>query len=86
MTADTTDYEKTLWEAYDSCAEWCAARGLKGEIGDPLPNLLSSDVLALINGDPESFEWRVRQCAYARAMEQANASQDKWRAAFAERS
>ena len=60
--------EKVAWRTYDFCADWCAARGLKGTIGDPLPNLLSGDVLKLINDDPEAFEQRVRQCAYARAM------------------
>ena len=57
------------WIVYDSCAAWCAKRGIRGKIGDPLPNLLSNDVLKLINDDLEAFETRVRQMAYARAME-----------------
>lgn len=58
-----------LWAVYDSCAEWCAKRGLKGKIGDPLPNLLDSRVVKLINDDPEAFEQRVRDTAYALAIE-----------------
>jgi hypothetical protein len=56
------------WETYDAVAEWCAKRGLKGNVGDPLPNLLSGDVAALINADPEAFARRVRMTAYALAM------------------
>lgn len=53
------------WKAYDQAAEWCARRGLKGAIGDPLPNYLGSDVNDMINEDPEAFEKRVRECAYS---------------------
>lgn len=56
------------WTEYDLIAEDLAKRGLKGTIGDPLPNLISSEVHKLINDDPEAFERRVRQCAYALAM------------------
>jgi hypothetical protein len=59
---------RQLLESYDACAEWCAKRGLKGAIGDPLPDLLSKEVLDFINEDPEAFEERVRQTAYALAM------------------
>ena len=64
-----------IWYAYDSCAEWCARRGLRGLIGDPLPNLLDSRVVALINEDPEAFRIRVAQCAYALAMDGLNIPQ-----------
>jgi hypothetical protein len=57
------------WKAYDAAAEWCAKRGLKGAIGDPLPNLMSANTVALINADPEAFADRVRMTAYALAME-----------------
>jgi len=56
------------WVEYDQAADWCAARGSKGEIGDPLPDLLSVEAHHLINADPEAFADRVRSCAYARAM------------------
>ena len=57
------------WNEYDSAAEWCAKRGLKGTIGDPLPNLLSVAVSDEIDADTEAFERRVRECAYALACE-----------------
>ena len=56
------------WRVYDAAAEWCAKHGLKGNIGDPLPNLMSSETVALINADPEAFAERVRLTAYAIAM------------------
>jgi hypothetical protein len=56
------------WIEYDNAAEWCAKRGLKGKIGDPLPNLMSKAAVDLINEDPEAFEQRVRGTAYAIAM------------------
>jgi hypothetical protein len=57
------------WKAYDAAASWCAKRGSKGAIGDPLPNLMSNGTVALINADPEAFAARVRMTAYALAME-----------------
>ena len=56
------------WSEYESAAEWCANHGVKGRIGDPLPAMLSGRAILLINEDPESFEARVRDYAYARAM------------------
>lgn len=54
---------------YDAAAEWCAIRGLKGAIGDALPQNMASDgALRYIQADPESFQERVRQFAYAQAM------------------
>jgi len=57
-----------VWQEYDAAADWCAVRGLKGKLGDPLPELLSTEAHKLINDDPEAFEERVRLAAYARAM------------------
>jgi len=57
------------WNEYDSAAEWCAKRGLKGAIGDPLPNLMSGATVDEINEHPEEFQERVRMTAYALAME-----------------
>lgn len=55
---------------YDAVAEYCASRGLRGEIGDPLPgNMDANGALLWINADPESFQERVRQIAYCIAME-----------------
>lgn len=56
-------------EEYEDAAAWCAARGLKGAPGDTLPQTLSARVLASINGDPDAFQARVRDYAYAAAME-----------------
>lgn len=60
------------WEEYDSVADWCAQRGHKGKPGDPLPENLSTSVASLIDADPEAFEARVREHAYARAMNALN--------------
>jgi hypothetical protein len=57
------------WAEYDMAAEWCARRGLKGEAGDPLPNLLSAEVASEISEYPEAFAERVQATAYALAME-----------------
>ena len=65
-----------LWSEYDSAADWCAARGLRGVDGDPLPFALSADVLDAINADPEAFAQRVRGCAYALAMAPIDARQE----------
>lgn len=53
---------------YEMAAEWCAKRGIKGKHGDPLPDLLGSDVCDEIAADPEAFQERVRAYAYERAM------------------
>jgi hypothetical protein len=58
-----------VWREYDGAAEWCARRGLKGQAGDPLPNLMSRDAVDAINDDPEAFEDRVKGFAYAMAMD-----------------
>lgn len=59
----------TKWQEYDFAAAWCARRGIKGRDGDSLPELLSADAYQEINDDPEAFERRVRESAYALAME-----------------
>lgn len=61
--------DSPYWAEYDSAAEWCAKRGIKGKVGDPLPNLLSNCVCEEIDSDPEAFERRVREFAYTLAME-----------------
>lgn len=53
---------------YDSAAEWCAQRGLKGKPGDLLPPFLSVDCFEAIKEDEDAFMIRVRECAYAIAM------------------
>ncbi len=60
---------------YDSAANWCTLRGIKGNAGDPLPpNMNPDSALYYINADPEAFQERVRQCAYAMASDRDNAS------------
>ena len=62
-----------LLSEYDGAARWCAIKGLKGVPGDALPDNMDSDgALRWINADPEAFQERVRQFAYARAMERVN--------------
>lgn len=53
---------------YDFCASWCAKRGIRGRPGDRLPELLTQTTHDEINADPEAFERRVREFAYALAM------------------
>ena len=58
-----------LCAEYDAAADWCAAHGLTGQVGDALPaNMASDGALYHIQLDPEAFAERVRECAYARAM------------------
>lgn len=56
------------WSEYESAAKWCAARGLSGEPGSPLPEGISRDCSELILADVEAFAERVRDHAYARSM------------------
>jgi hypothetical protein len=67
-TAAIHQAESDAWKAYDAVANDLARRGLKGEVGDPLPNLISSACDKLIQDDPEAFQERVRMSAYALAM------------------
>jgi hypothetical protein len=59
------------WNEYDNCAEWCAKRGFAGKIGDPLPTGLSVACFDEIAEHPEEFMERVRDTAYALAMQEA---------------
>jgi hypothetical protein len=61
-----------VWTEYDAAADWCAKRGLRGVVGDPLPELISQEVATLIDADPEAFEEHVRMTAYANAMNALN--------------
>jgi hypothetical protein len=67
-TAAIHQTESVAWMEYDLVANDLARRGKKGEIGDPLPNLISSACDKLIQDDPEAFKERVRMSAYALAM------------------
>lgn len=68
-TTNTTTLPLEHCAEYDAAAEYLAQRGLAGDIGDPLPpNMASSGALKWIQADPEAFQERVRQCAYARSM------------------
>lgn len=58
-----------IWAEYDSAAEWCARRGLRGVSGDPLPPMLSESAQRRIDYDPDAFAERVRATAYGLAME-----------------
>jgi hypothetical protein len=61
-----------MWGEYDAAAEWCAKRRIAGTDTEKemrLPELLSADVHALIDADPGAFAARVRETAYALAME-----------------
>ena len=66
---EAEDMETQPWQEYLGAADWCAVRGLKGKVGDALPELLSVECHELINADPEAFETEVRNAAYARAMQ-----------------
>lgn len=57
----------SVWSEYDSAAEWCAKRGIRGNVGDRLPLNLSGLCLNLIAEDPEAFAERIRATAYALA-------------------
>lgn len=57
------------WIEYDAAAEWCARRGFSGNVGSPLPPLLSRSRKRRIDYDPDAFAQRVRATAYALAME-----------------
>ena len=54
-------------EEYDHIADWCAVKGLTGDIGCELPDGISVPVHDAINYDSDAFMQRVRDCAYARA-------------------
>jgi len=62
--------DRLAWEEYDDAAKWCAKRGYSGDVGSPLPPMLSWRTFQLIQADPEAFAERVKATAYALAMEQ----------------
>jgi len=64
-----SDYEMAAWAELDAAADWCAARGFTGGVGTPRPHGLSVGASALVDDDPDAFAERVREHAYARAME-----------------
>lgn len=57
-----------VWAEYDAAADWCAARGLSGAPGSPLPTGISRNCAEMILADVEAFECRVREHAYMRSM------------------
>ena len=67
---------KAAWQEYDYAADWCARRGLRGGIGDRLPEGLSEKAKSFIDDDPEAFEQRVTDFAYATAMLSQEADDD----------
>jgi hypothetical protein len=72
MMMEPTNFDNGIpagtWLEYDAAADWCAARGIAGKTGDKLPDGLSERAAEFINLDPEAFEARVREHAYARSM------------------
>jgi hypothetical protein len=69
MTGPRLDSAK--WSEYDSAAAWCAKRGIAGDVGDPLPDLLGGDVCDEIDADVDAFADRVRATAYMLACERS---------------
>lgn len=69
-------YELARAEEYEQAAKWCAERGLKGAVGDPLPSPLAVEVCESIDADPEAFQEKVRLHAYALAMERLGLPED----------
>lgn len=64
-----------LAKEYDAAAEWCAKRGFAGKPGDLLPPLLSTACTNEILLDPEPFQKRIRETAYALAFDKREADQ-----------
>jgi hypothetical protein len=59
--------------AYESCAEWCAKRGLMGAKGEPLPDSLPSEVVEMINTNRRAFKRKVWDRAYVLKMRELGA-------------
>lgn len=71
MKADQKDYstpDLDAWFEYDNAALDMARKGLAGHCGHPLPANMTPEAVSLINDDPEAFQRRVRQSAYALTM------------------
>ena len=73
---DDQAYEMAREEEYEQAAAWCAERGIAGNLGDPLPSPLATEVCEAIGADPEAFKECVRRHAYARAMDSLNLPED----------
>jgi hypothetical protein len=66
MTDEYNHELKLEWcQEYDYAAKWCAERGLKGQIGDPLPPDINPYIRTYICCDIEAFQERIRDFAYA---------------------
>lgn len=70
-----TTNEARAWREYDTIAAMMARKGLKGIEGEPLPDGISTECFELINADTDAFADRVRDCAYAQAMNRHNLSE-----------
>lgn len=49
----------TMTADYLAAAKWCAVRGLEGKRGDPLPNLMNTETVRLINANLPRFSMFV---------------------------
>jgi len=58
-------------EEYESVCGYMATRGRTGQAGDALPMGLSRECHDLIECNPECFRRRIRDYAYAMAMERS---------------
>ena len=59
-----------VWAEYHEAAVCLARRGLTGDEGDPLPDLISETAENLIDDDLEAFKEHVRAAADLLAMEE----------------
>ena len=57
------EVERMLSQEVKAAARWCAERGYQGNTGDPLPDGLSYQAFARINGDLAGFREMVRKAA-----------------------
>ena len=53
-------YWANVFEEVKYAAKWCKERGLKGEKGNPLPNLISLRAFRFINNNPEYFKNAIK--------------------------
>lgn len=61
--------QELIDEEYESVCDYMASCGRLGMPGDKLPMGISVACLSLINQDIYAFQSRIRDCAYAYAME-----------------
>lgn len=71
---EAEEAEAAAWAEYDAAADWCASQGFTGATGTPLPEGLGARAAELIDDDDDAFAVRVREHAYARAMERITAA------------